>query len=153
MREMFFRAISKKTGEFVYGVPAPNSFGKYIFMVCLTLDDTCAYPMSKLPDFCEEIIPETLGEYSGVRDGTGEFIFEGDSVEFCDFDSLRTGGNTSDKTRKAKVVFIQGGYFVKNGDYEALLYDALINDSDLKIIGNVWEEGDVLNDRENSEGN
>ncbi|WP_413485559.1 YopX family protein [Brochothrix thermosphacta] len=94
-----------------------------------------------------------LMQYTGLKDSNCVDIYEGDVVEFCDFDSLRTGGNTSDKTRKAEVVFIQGGYFVKDGDYEALLYDALINDSDLKIIGNVWEEGDVLNDRENSEGN
>lgn len=92
----------------------------------------------------EKGIPVELMQYTGLKDSNGVDIYEGDVVEFCDFDSLRTGGNTSDKTRKAKVVFIQGGYFVKDGDYEALLYDALINDSDLTIIGNIYQNKDLL---------
>ncbi|WP_413485982.1 YopX family protein [Brochothrix thermosphacta] len=85
-------------------------------------------------------------QYTGLKDSNGVEIYDGDVVEFCDFDSLRTGGITSDKTRKAKVLFIQGGYFVKEGDYEALLYDALINDSELIIIGNIYQNKDLLED-------
>ena len=95
----------------------------------------------------DEGIPVELMQYTGLNDSEGTEIFEGDVVEFCDFDSLRTGGITSDKTRKAKVVFIQGGYFVKEGDYEALLYDALINDSELTIIGNIYQNKDLLEDK------
>ena len=95
----------------------------------------------------DEGIPVELMQYTGLKDLNGVEIYEGDVVEFCDFDSLRTGGNTSDKTRKAEVVFIQGGYFVKEGDYEALLYDALINDSELTIIGNVYQNKDLLEEK------
>lgn len=137
MREMFFRAISKKTGEFIYGVPAPNSFGKYIFMVCLTLDDTCAYPMSKLPDFCEEIIPETLGEYSGVRDGTGEFIFEGDIVE------VHFTGPLQRNVLKGKVVFLEGTWLVVN-DAEKTATQLWSETNKVTIIGNIHENKNLL---------
>lgn len=92
----------------------------------------------------DEGIPVVIMQYTDLKDSNGVDIYEGDVVEFCDFDSLRTGGNTSDKTRKAKVVFMQGGYFVKDGDYEALLYDALINDSELTIIGNIYQNKELL---------
>lgn len=137
MREMFFRAISKKTGEFIYGVPAPNSFGKYIFMVCLTLDDTCAYPMSKLPDFCEEIIPETLGEYSGVRDGTGEFIFEGDIVE------VHFTGPLQMNVLKGKVVFLEGAWLVVN-DVKKTASPLWSETNKVTIIGNIHENSELL---------
>lgn len=134
-----FRGFSERLNKLVYG---------YLVEDCMIVNGIVEVNDQYISiESWETVVPESVGQYTGLKDLNGVEIYEGDIVEFCDFDSLRTGGNTSDKTRKAKVVFIQGGYFVKEGDYEALLYDALINDSELTIIGNIYQNKDLLEDK------
>ncbi|QKS71687.1 hypothetical protein FLK61_34250 [Paenalkalicoccus suaedae] len=83
-------------------------------------------------------------QYTGLKDKNGVEIYEADVVTFNDFDSLRTGGLTSDCIITGKVVFAYGMWIVKSNDNEHDLYQALINDEEFEVIGNIYENPELL---------
>ncbi|MDT2011138.1 YopX family protein [Carnobacterium divergens] len=81
MREIKFRGKAIDTEEWVYGVPIPNGFGTRVFMITLILGDDVAYPIEKLHEFCREVIPETVSQYTGIDDKNREDIFDKDFID------------------------------------------------------------------------
>lgn len=87
---------------------------------------------------------ESIMQYTGLKDKNGKEIYEGDIVEFNDFDSLRTGGHTEDNILQGSISFSCGGWIVKTerGHYD--LYTAIVNDEELEIIGNIYEHSELI---------
>ena len=83
-------------------------------------------------------------QYTGLKDKSGKEIYEGDIVEFNDFDSLRTGGHTEDNILKGDVNFSCGAWIVNTERGQHDLYTAIVNDEEIEIIGNKFTKPELL---------
>ena len=79
----------------------------------------------------EDIDPETVGQFTSLHDCDGKEIFEGDILDFNGI--------------KVEVRFVRGVFaFLANGDLDEELCGDCRTDLFAKVIGNVYENPDIL---------
>ncbi len=84
---------------------------------------------------CYEIDDEkTIGQYTGLHDKNRKEIYEGDIVEITRPCILERG----------EVKFINGCFDIKSKDTLLMLYQCEINNFKLKIIGNIYDNPELL---------
>lgn len=79
------------------------------------------------------VVPETVGRYTGLRDKYGERIFEGDIVKLYLIDDVEVG------VIKFNNIMCRFMFFTKDGNYS---FD---NDCIFEIIGNTYDNPELLN--------
>ena len=119
MREILFRgkriSNSKWVEGFMYSQHFPLGFRDDFYIRCYDTDYL--------------VIPETVGQYTGLTDKNGVRIFEGDIVDYISSDVL---GNP-----KTGTIIVED-----MTDYDTMIY---LNHSDeLQIIGNIHDNPDIL---------
>ena len=157
MREILFRAKRTDNGEWIEGYYAKQSnhacFAHELKYQHFIFKDVCLdFNLGGLQEF--EIIPETVGQYTGLTDKNGKKIFEGDILRgfeypFCSningefnyfaeivwFDDSSAFGTYTFKNPKSNVRDISEG----NTDY--LEY---FNADKWEVIGNIYDNPELL---------
>ena len=128
MRESLFRGKRVDNGDWTYG---------YLF-VCW---DGCyiLWGMSGDNPIKEEVVPETVGEYTGLTDKNGKKIFEGDIIAPAVLSNVPP----------CEVMFdvAEGQFVVKDacGDFHGILASfGRIFDNRYTVVGNKWDNPELL---------
>ena len=139
-----FRGKRKDNGEWVVGVPIPNSFCNVFHMIPILLTDKVAYPPERLHEYLIEIMSETLGQSTGLKDKNGVEIFEGDVVLV----SVQNGFDYLDN--KVCVVKNSIGHSglvcaTVDEDLEYRIFNTeLFEEYTYEVIGNIYENSELL---------
>ena len=81
-REIKFRGKRVDNGEWVYGFLFELSYDGSSAL-CIGIEPLCANDYSEIYKSCyAEVIPETIGQYTGIRDMHGKPIYEGDAIPY-----------------------------------------------------------------------
>lgn len=124
MRTIKFRGKSILNDEWLYG-DLVHSADKKRFAILV--NDKDSY------DECE-VVPEAVGQFTGLYDCDGKEIFEGDILDF--------NGIT------VEVRFVRGVFaLLANGNLDDELCGDCRTDLFAKVIGNVYENPDILKKR------
>lgn len=120
-REIKFRGQRFDNAEFVYGslVIEYDSTCHIIFWVSQLIEPENNY--HEMVQIMYEVIQETVGQYTGLKDKNGKEIYEGDKDEF---------GNV--------VEFVNGSWCL-NGDRPLCIF---INS--FEIAGNIYEQPELI---------
>ena len=120
MRDILFRGKRIDNGEWVYEDLWYNPYGKRIGWVVSPINDQGTTGGN-------EVDPETVGQYTGLKDKNGKKIFESDAVWF------------SDEKERGVVYFDNScSRFAVRFDTFDAAFDHLYS-NDLEIIGNVHD--------------
>ena len=132
MREILFRGKRADNGQWVYGFYAQELQGQHYILA----DEGDFYdgPMLTMV----EIIPETVGQYTGLKDKNGVKVFDGDVVECI---------STWDKANMVAIF--------EDGEYRLVLCDKYKNYTpgsgyysigcfDKNIIGNIHDNPELM---------
>ena len=129
MREILFRGKTEQ-GEWVEGYYLYASYSNKHY---IQVWHHGFY--SELQSF--EVIPETVGQYTGLTDKNGRKIFEGDIVI----------AKQERQQDRAVITFENGAFIaqpVADKILEKTLWEYWWNDWDLEVIGNIYDNPELL---------
>lgn len=128
MREILFRGKTR-LGEWVQG--------NYEYF---PLDDGTMHTMiSVWGKSLYDVIPETVGQYTGLTDKNGTKIFEGDILSY-EYGDLKKRGFVFYYDRGAK-------FGIKENDKHdnlSLLHDTQVKAWNIKVIGNIHDNPELM---------
>lgn len=127
-REIIFRGKREKTGEWVYG---------YLIKRDEPFLHDIVVPVGNSSQMTYAIIRGTVGQYTGMKDDNGNHIFEGDIIRNDD---------PTKKYRIGEVRFQDGCFciFIKGVPCEYITLDSLFRNHDAEVIGNRWDNPELL---------
>ena len=123
MRQIIFRGKRIDNGEWVYGWYAP--------LVC---NDKTVIPNIKDYNGSDwKVLPETVGQFTGLTDKNGKKIFEGDIVKCLSLEYGYVNKEVYYSEDKGKFVLHSCGT-----DYE---FDEYIN---VEVVGDIHDDAELL---------
>ena len=146
MREILFRGKRVDSGEWVYGNFIEDKWGddngNTIYAI---LQDRVAPDMAELWTPVR-VIPETVGQFTGLTDKNGKKIFEGDIVKSWS-SWWRMPGLIEVETYEVVCKHL-GGLYLKRGTPNGEKSTSLNRSSTVEVIGNKWDNPELLEVKE-----
>ena len=141
MREILFRGKRTDNGEWVYGNLVRGCDEKYAYMVEFGNRELCRNYVN--------VNPDTVGQYTGLKDKNGTKIFEGDIVLVPYIDPIfKCTWNDTSPCEWATVKYCDGVFcveYIESGDKFTL--SAM--DGYMEIIGNIYDNPELLGGKNN----
>lgn len=144
MREILFRGQTRRYGEkvkmngekiksnWVYGGIFPQNKGGDFALICHSEPALEKYV----------VYADTIGQYTGFKDKDGTKIFEGDIVEFTDFDGDTTPYEVFYDGNNGKFAIAENGNRNSVDDFE--LFERNEYFKWFTVIGNVYDNPELL---------
>ena len=136
-REILFRGKRIDTGEWAEGFYCGGNERKTLRpCIFVYIPDRQSYD-------CQDIIPETLGQYTGLYDKNGVRIFENDIVRYTDLAFNPNIGRFENMIFTSAVTYnLDNGCF---SPFEPDTFESYIRAENVEVIGNRFDNPDLLN--------
>lgn len=141
MREILFRGKRIDNGEWVEGYFCRKYFPELPHDRCVIQYKT-EYTKEWRPDYMvAEVIPETVGQWTGLTDKNGKKIFEGDIVKHFD---------NSDENYDIGEIYYDTKLLMWRRTTQGSFHKTLINSYKLgsdciyEVIGNIYDNPELL---------
>lgn len=130
MRKILFRGKRADNSEWEYGDLWCNPYGKRVVCIVSPINDQGTTGGN-------EVDPETVGQYTGLKDKNDKKIFEGDIVKIPLYESFREQVIAVVAWDIKKAVFYLHGKRVKTDFYHYF-------GDDCEVIGNIYDNSELL---------
>ena len=133
MREIIFRGKRVDNGEWVYGYLSKSRWINRQLELCIDYEEKGV--------MCSSIvIPETIGQYTGLKDNNGTRIFEGDII--------------SKNYDESEIPFISCCVQFKYGEFELINHHSgkllfISHACRGKIVGNIHDNPELIEEQDN----
>ncbi len=141
MREILFRGKRMDGGEWVYGYCEKYCERHCICVVTESLNSG-GFPIRQLID----VLPETVGQFTSLKDNNGNRIFEGDIVKTKQYGKDNGSGVNFNNFDIFEVIWKYAGYYLENSLRSFNLTGSLRNSivEPFEVIGNVHDNPELL---------
>ena len=141
MREIKFRGFSKEMNKWCVGDlvsrPKPYIVGEMLE----SNEEYCNL------EFWRPVEPESVGQFTGLKDKLGKEIYEGD---ICRIRSVDDEGQFVDDWKNCKIWFCKGQFIT---DYYGFPVHYFFREkSEIEVIGNIYEHPELLKEEEPCHG-
>lgn len=152
IRQIIFRGKTKN-GQWVYGCyyKQKQFYGEKVESDCIIVTDDIL--SNDLGLDYEEVIPETIGQFTGLYDKNGKKIFEGDIVELEEgFWEAIYNAVLIEKEERYAVYYDDGRarYDLKTQDnnleFKRVAWHQLV-EGIVEVIGNKWDNPELLKEQ------
>lgn len=157
MREILFRGKRKDNGEWIESLTLLK-LGDCLYMfqsamceITYDLQYNITSVIGKSPFFVE-VIPETIGQYTGLVDKNGRKIFDGDIVRIdCNISIIRCGNYCDvgcSRCAGEEATYDAAGWYLEHIYPFCYYYYGAIRGGipidDYKIVGNIYDNPEFL---------